>query len=245
MPPLVDALRTRLLPALLTASGVVLVTAGLLSYADPTTAGSVPDASPSEVDLSPGAEPSFSFDVPSASPDASQSPGSSPSASPGAHVHATRVVVPALNIDLPIVAAPDGYPYCNVAMYLDGLPAPIRDLGQPGLGRATYLFAHARDGMFGPIYELAHAGQQKKMLGMIVQVYTQDDRLFLYEIDKVLVHQLNLNAALSADTEQLWLQTSEGPRGTPGKTMVRARLLSVGAADPADAHPKAKIVNCA
>jgi hypothetical protein len=154
-------------------------------------------------------------------------------------------VVPALNIDLAVVAAPDGYPYCNVAMYLDGLPPPIRDLGQPGLGRATYLFAHARDGMFGPIYELAHAGQQKKMLGMIVQVYTQDDRLFLYEVDKVLVHQLNLNAALGADTEQLWLQTSEGPKGTPGKTMVRAQLLSVGAADPADAHPKVKIVNCA
>ena len=35
----VNAARTRLLPALLTALGVVLLTAGLLSYADPTHRG--------------------------------------------------------------------------------------------------------------------------------------------------------------------------------------------------------------
>ena len=40
-------------------------------------------------------------------------------------------------------------------MYIDGLGKPLEDLGQPGRGIATYLFAHARDGMFGPIYEHA------------------------------------------------------------------------------------------
>ena len=53
-----------------------------------------------------------------------------------------------------------------------------------------------------------------------------------------------LNDALAADTEQLWLQTSEGPRGTPGKTQVVATFLSVERADPDDAHPKAKPVDC-
>jgi hypothetical protein len=131
-------------------------------------------------------------------------------------------------------------------MYIDGLGKPLMDLGRPGRGIATYLFAHARDGMFGPIYEQAIVKHQpSKMLGMIVQVYTDDDKLYLYEIDKVLLHQLNLDAAFSADTEQLWLQTSEGPAGTPGKTQLRGRLLSVGDADPADAHPKAKPVRCA
>ena len=42
----VHAARTRLLPALLTALGVVLLTVGLLSYADPTTAGAVVEPSP-------------------------------------------------------------------------------------------------------------------------------------------------------------------------------------------------------
>jgi hypothetical protein len=82
------------------------------------------------------------------------------------------------------------------------------------------------------------------MLGMIVQLYTSDDKLYLFEIRKVLLHQLSLDAAFAADTEQLWLQTSEGPKGTPGKTQLKALLLSVGDADPRDAHPKAKPVNC-
>ncbi len=131
-------------------------------------------------------------------------------------------------------------------MYIDDLPKPLVDLGQPGRGIATYLFAHARDGMFGPIYELAiQKHQPQKMLGMIVQVYTSDNKLYLYEVQKVLLHQLTLDGPMSADSEQLWLQTSEGPKGTPGKTQLKATLLSVGAADPKDAHPKAKPLNCA
>ena len=40
---------------------------------------------------------------------------------------ATRVRIAALDIDLPVVKGPSGYPYCNVAMYLT-------DLHQPGQG---------------------------------------------------------------------------------------------------------------
>ena len=141
----------------------------------------------------------------------------------------TRVVVPALKIDLPIVGGPNGYPFCNVAMYIDGLGKPLMDLGRPGRGIATYLFAHARDGMFGPDLRARdrRSTSPTKMLGMIVQVYTDDNKLYLYEIDKVLLHQLNLDAAFAADTEQLWLQTSEGPAGTPGQDAA-AREAAVG-----------------
>jgi hypothetical protein len=237
-----NAVRTRLLPAILTALGVVLLTAGLLSYADPTTAGTAPDASPTAVELSPDA--SASIDLPSPSADPGETATPEPTKGSG-RAHVTRVVVPALKIDLPVVGGPNGYPFCNVAMYLDNLGKPMVDLGRPGRDMATYLFAHARDGMFGPIYELAiQKRQPDRMLGMIVQVYTGDDKLYLYEVDKVLLHQLDLDAAFSADTEQLWLQTSEGPKGTAGKTQLRAHLLSVGDADPADAHPKAKPVRC-
>ncbi|MEI7745713.1 MAG: hypothetical protein WCK58_18405, partial [Chloroflexota bacterium] len=215
---LFNAIRTRLLPAIVTALGVVLVTAGLLSYADPTQAGTIPDASIDVSDSpSPGVEPSPSD---GASPSVGPTASTTPTAKPSGRALATRVVIPALKIDLPVVKGPDGYPLCNVAMYMHtGDTAAADAFGQPGEGRATYLYAHARDGMFGPIYELAIvAGQGRKMLGMIVQVYTSDNRLYLYEITEVLLHQLNFDRPLGAQSEELWLQTSEGPKGTPGKT---------------------------
>jgi hypothetical protein len=210
-----------------------------MSYGDPTTAGAVADGSPTIEVLSPTPTPTGAASVgPSVPPSAEPSPAASPSASPAERVFATRVVIPALRIDLPVVKGNDGYPLCNVAMY-------IKELGQPGEGRATYLYAHARDRMFGPIYELAiEKKQSRKMLGMIVQLYTGDNRLYLYEIREIRLHQTTLDDALAATTEQLWLQTSEGPKGTPGKTQLIAYPISVGDADPADAHPKVKPVNC-
>jgi hypothetical protein len=251
---LLTTLRTRLLPALVTAVGVMLVTAGLLSYANPATAGTAVVESPSIETLAPTDEPTATIEVPSASLDpsadpsamASAEPTAEPTEKPAGRAVATRVVIPALKIDLPIVKGNSSYPYCNVAMYLTTETATQADsFGQPGEGRATYLYAHARDGMFGPIYELAIPGRNgKKMLGMVVQVYTSDDRLYLYEIREVRLHQLDLDDALGATSEELWLQTSEGPKGTPGKTQLRALPISVGDADPKDAHPKAKPVAC-
>jgi len=231
MVSVLTAVRTRLLPALLTA--------GLLSYADPTTAGTVVPGASSTGALSPA--PSTATSEPSIpEPSASEDPGAStsPPASPGTRAVATRVKIPALKIDLPVIEGPPGYPPCNVAMY-------IRELAQPGESGATYLYAHARDGMFGPIYERAIVkGQGGKMRGMIVQVYTSDDRLYLYEITDVRVNQTDLGDGIEVTGEQLWLQTSEGPKGTPGKTHLIAMPISSGAADPADAHPKAKPAKC-
>jgi hypothetical protein len=120
----------------------------------------------------------------------------------------------------------------------------IRELGQPGQGRATYLYAHARTGMFLPILDASKVNNGAAMLGMLVQVFTSDDQLFLYEIVEVRRNQTSLGDAMAADTEQVWLQTSEGPRGTPGKTQVIADFLLSGPADPADAHPVPKPVLC-
>lgn len=263
---ILDAIRRRVFPALLTAAGVVLITAGLLSYADPTEAGlrplesevvgtlepSTPAATPT-----PTATPATGSTMPSASP--AGTPGATPdgtapasiipdpTAKPGRAV-ATRVVVPALKIDLPVVKGNSGYPYCNVAMFLhtgSGNNAAKDAFGQPGEGRATYLYAHARDGMFGPIYDLAIVKKNaKKMLGMVVQVYTSDFKLYLYEIREYRLHVTDLDGPLGAREEELWLQTSEGPAGTPGKTQLIAYPISVAEADPKEAVPKAKPVNC-
>jgi hypothetical protein len=121
----------------------------------------------------------------------------------------------------------------------------IKELHQPGQGGATYIYAHARDGMFGPIYHLAiETSRPQKMLGMLVQVYTSDDMLFEYYVTEVRLHQTSLKDATAATTEQLWLQTSEGKKGTVGKTQLVAELLTVGPADHADAHPTPHPVNC-
>src|SRR3954453_22695230 len=276
---------SRLLPALLTALGVVLITGGLLSYADPNTLGATgsPSAAlPTDVAIvDPSDGPTDSPDPAdspedsagsSASPGASVDPDGSPPASvvsdptptptvkptpdptadptrhPGRQV-ATRVVVPALNIDLPVVKGNDGYPYCNVAMYLHTANSEARDaFGQPGEGRATYLYAHARDGMFGPIYQIAMVRHNpKRFLGMIVQVYTSDDRLYLYEITEYRLHAVGpaaLADAINAKSEQVWLQTSEGPKGTPGKTQIIGHFVSVSPASHDDANPRPRPIAC-
>jgi hypothetical protein len=240
MRALADRVLSRILPALVTALGVMVIAAGLLQYTQPVEAE--PGSSAGPAVTTPGPSPSTSDAVaPSAAPSAAASP--SPSGGPADRV-ATRLVVPALGIDLPIARQPNpSYPACNIAMYLED-----PRLGQPGQGRAMYLYAHARVGMFLPILDASKVNNGAKMIGMIVQVYTSDDQLFLYEITEVRRHQTSLEDALNATTEELWLQTSEGPRAAPGvitpKTQVLAVPFSQGPADPAEAHPVPKPVAC-
>lgn len=226
-------IRTRLVAAVLAALGVALLTAGLLTYTAPVEAGPEPSQSPTIVTLAPTSVP------PTSTPSAG-APTPSPVPTPPADRVATRVVVKGLGIDLPVIRPPDttSYPLCDVAEF-------IEDLGQPGFGRATYLYAHARDGMFLPILTASKVSNGAQMLGMLVQVYTSDDQLFVYEITEVRRHQLNLDTAVAATTEQLWLQTSEGPKGTRGKTQVVAAFVSSGPADHAAAHPVTKPRVCA
>jgi hypothetical protein len=233
MSGLAERARTRFVPALLTALGVTLLAAGLFSYTTPVTAEAIPTPSPS------GSGPVVATPAPRITlpPLASVGPSTRPSA-PADRV-ATRVRVAALKIDLPVVKPGDGndYPLCDVAMWIGAL-------GQPGQGRATYLYAHAREGMFLPLLEASRTKKGKKMLGMVVEVWTSDDQRFLYEIVEVRPHQLDLDDALAATQEQLWLQTSEGPKGTPGKLQVIAKPISQEAADHTAAHPKPKPVVC-
>ena len=57
-------------------------------------------------------------------------------------------------------------------------------------------------------------------------------------------HQLDLDAAIAATTDQIWLQTSEGPKGTRPKTQVVGEFVSSGPADHDAAHPVAKPKVC-
>lgn len=232
-------IRTRVLPALITALGVTLVAAGILYLGGAADAGAGASASPI-----PSVEPSISpgpSDSGSASPPPSGS-AVSPSPSGASGRVATRIVIPAMGIDLPVVKQPggsDAYPLCNVAMY-------IQELSQPGLPGATYIYAHARVGMFLPLLTASQVNDGASMIGMLVQVYTSDDQLFLYEVSQVRRHvPYNVDViSLTSGPELLWLQTSEGPNRYYPKLMVVAKPLSSGPADPAQAHPVPSPVVC-
>jgi hypothetical protein len=216
--------RTRLLPALLTAFGVALLANGLLTY---TTA----------VEPGPSALPLASYrPLPTINSDVRLPNGSiKPDASFPPDRVAMRIVIPKLQIDLPVMLQTPNYgefPLCDVALY-----QPL--LGQPGQGRATYIYAHARDGMFLPLLIASQDNNGQRMIGYVVEVFTSDNYVFIYTIAEVHRHVKDLSAAFAATTERLWLQTSEGPYSNAPKLQVVANFLSASKTDPASAHPAA------
>jgi hypothetical protein len=233
MPRLIVAL-DRLLPSLLMASGVMLLAAGAFAYAPPIAL-----SQPSTLG---GGDPLFStVPGPRATPiDIGPStPPGSPTPSGLIVAVATRIRIASLGIDLPVVpgdlAVPgneDLYPLCDVAMF-----SP--DFVQPGAAGTTYIYAHAQRGMFLPLLRASELNDGAALVGALVEVYTADSQLHLYEITTVKRHATDLSLATSASTEQLVLQTSEGPSGTVPKLQVAAKPVGVIPASQADAHPSA------
>ncbi|MEA2677669.1 MAG: Sortase domain [Chloroflexota bacterium] len=154
---------------------------------------------------------------------------------------ATRVVIPSLDIDLALIASDlivpgnDGnYPLCDVAMYMVGFVNP----GQAG---TTYIYGHAQDGMFAPLLHASKYNDGASMVGALVQVYTSDNLLHLYEIRLVKRHATDLSITrIAAGVHQLVLQTSEGWHGHIPKLQIAARPLTVLSASYRDAHPTAR-----
>jgi hypothetical protein len=224
-------IRLRLIPALLTAIGVSLLAAGLMSY---TTAVQPP---PSSRPLATY-EPLPTLGGPIILPGASAEPTVEPTFPPDRL--ATRVVIRRLDIDLPIVLQSDynpDYPVCDVAMYFP-------TMYQPGQGRATYLYAHARTGMFLPLLLQSQKNNGQRMLGMTVEVYTSDSWRYVYTITEVRRHSTSLEDAINSTVEQVWMQTSEGPAGTIPKLQVVADFLSAAPTDFKSAHPKPRVDFC-
>jgi hypothetical protein len=201
-----------------------------------------PIASPL-VSVQPSADPTWlpSDSLPPVSEPATVTPSATPrpantAAGPLSRV-ATRVQIAALGIDLPVIRQRTAYPACNVAMYL-------KELRQPGQGGSTYLYAHARVGMFLPILTRSKVNNGARMIGMTVKVWTGDSRVFVYRIYQVRRHIRSLDPAFAARGERLWLQTSEGPNHTYPKLQVVASFVSSGPADYAEAHPKPRPIYC-
>ncbi|HUR15832.1 MAG TPA: sortase [Candidatus Limnocylindrales bacterium] len=259
----------RLVQAVLMAASVTLLTAGLLSFA-PSTFGDwqtpepsvvagdplltvAPGTSPSESPTSPPPGLSFSL-APGATPTQIATPtatgtpeptptgGLGPTGTPDYpnRGYATRIRIPSLGIDLPIVSGDlivpgnrDFYPLCDVAMFMP-------QFVQPGESGATYIYAHAQRGMFAPLLRSSQLDNGSGMVGALIEVYTSDNKLHVYELYQVKRHATDLSLASPAPGEHmLVLQTSEGPSGTVPKLQVAARPLSVVPADLGEANPPA------
>jgi hypothetical protein len=238
----------RILPALITAAGVTLLAAGLLSYTAPATAGDPTGATPTLVAASPTVSPSSSTPASGSFTPPPLTPSASPTAA-GPAV-ATRVVVQLAKVDLPVLSSDyqvpgnGSYPLCDVAQYLLDDAYKISHPGIPG--RTSYLYGHAREGMFLPLLEASQRNNGAELLDAIVQVYTSDNRVHLYEIFRVKRHATDFSLAteVGATEQRLILQTSEGPRGTIPKLQVAARFLNSQPADPEDARPTPKPRAC-
>ena len=234
-------LLVRVIPLLVIAAGVILLAAGVLPYVSPAfgewrTPGRATDPAAQPSGIAARAVPTVVADRPPTVIDVPS--GSAASARPSPAGAASRIRIPALGIDLPVVPADldvpgnvSFYPLCDVAMYMTEFAQP----GQPG---TTYLYAHAQEGMFLPLLRASAVDDGAVLVGTAVEVYTTDDLLHVYEITRVKRHATDLSIVSEAgDAEQLVLQTSEGPTGTLPKLQVAARPVSTIRATPQDAQP--------
>ena len=159
---------------------------------------------------------------------------------------ATRVAIPALGVDLPVVSEDEtvegnepGYPLCDVAQYLENFADP----GRPG---TTYIYAHARNGMFAPLLAASQVEDGRSLVGLDARIYTNDAQLHTYRIFLVKRHATDFSVAedVPPGERRLVLQTSEGPRGTIPVLQVVARLTSTARVDLDDARPVARPSVC-
>jgi hypothetical protein len=153
----------------------------------------------------------------------------------------TRVAISSLKIDLPVVNPPKNstFPLCDVAEYFR---PPVFE--HPGAGGVTYIYAHAREGMFLPILRWS-IRDAKRLVGRRVDVYTANDWRYRYEVTEVRRRQKKLDWAFDLPPNSLVLQTSETPYRNGTKVMIVAEQVG----DPvkverAEARPKPKPRRC-
>jgi hypothetical protein len=158
------------LPLLLAVAGVALIIAGSLDLeADPSPT-LPPIATPTPVaQASPTTTPSSSAGVPSASPTATPSPTPLP-----ADVVAVQLEVPSVGINVLVRqsqdAATDSFPPDDAAYIL-------RAGSQPGRGTNSYVFAHALNTLFKPLWNV--------QVGAEVLVRMSDDSILRYVVSEV------------------------------------------------------------
>ncbi len=193
-----------------------------------------PTASPDPSPAGPAGPP------PAYDPGVTPEPTSTPTPVPasGRAGAPTRVAIPSLGIDLPVVAPPRNstWPLCDVAEYFR--PPTFQ---HPGAGGVTYIYAHAQEGMFLPILLASRRNGGRAMLGDRVTVWTANDHRYTYRISSVRPSKKSLDWAFALPPNSLVLQTSENQYRTGTKVMLVARQVGDPVLAPeAEAQPAAK-----
>jgi hypothetical protein len=150
---------------------------------------------------------------------------------------ATRIAVSGLGIDLPVIRGPSGYPPCRVAMYLPSVSQPR----EPGI---SFIYAHARKGMFLPLLTKWRINRGASLIGRTVMVWTSDTYVTYYRINNVRVAAKATAGVTLLARERLWLQTSTGPNSTYPKLIVEASRYATLKTTYAASHPTARPVRC-
>ncbi|MEP6638245.1 MAG: hypothetical protein ABJC39_02765 [Chloroflexota bacterium] len=150
--------------------------------------------------------------------------------------HATRVSVSGLGIDLPVIRG-SGYPLCRVALYLPALSQPR----EPGI---TFIYAHARTGMFLPLLTRSRIDGGASLIGKTVKVWTSDSRVTYYRITRVRRNVTTMAGAFTLSRERLWLQTSTGPNYRYPKLIIEAARYKTLTTTYAAAHPRPRPYRC-
>lgn len=150
---------------------------------------------------------------------------------------ATRVTVPSIGIDIPVIRGTSGYPLCRVAMYLASVAQPR----EPGI---TFLYAHARRGMFLPLLTRWKIDRGASLIGRTVKVWTSDSYVSYYRITRVRKTSYPMTGIFSLTRERLWLQTSTGPNYTYAKLIVEASRYKTVKTTYSASHPTARPVRC-
>ena len=154
-----------------------------------------------------------------------------------AFAHATRVALAGLGIDLPVIRGPSGYPPCRVAMYSASVAQPR----EPGI---TFIFAHARTGMFLPLLTRWRIDHGASLIGRTVTVWTSDSSVSYYRITRVRVTRYAMVGVTSLTRERLWLQTSTGPNTSYPKLIVEAVRYMTLKTTYAASHPTPHPLSC-
>jgi hypothetical protein len=154
------------------------------------------------------------------SPGADATPVSSVALGPTPRLDAepTRIAIAALGIDLPVVRPRphETYPLCDVAEFLPSY-------GLPGLPGVTYLYAHARTGMFLPLLLESRIDDGSALIGKEVELYSSDLFRRRYTITEIHRNVLDLEVVNDLEGDVLVLQTSETSRSSGTKLVVVAR----------------------
>lgn len=228
----------------LLAAFLALALAACGSSAAPGDAAATPAASP--VTLATGTSRPSPAAVAPPQPDASAGPLAAPSltaeptSGPIVSDLPTRIVIRDIGVDLPIVSGdltapgnPPEYPLCDVAQYMTTYRHPGR------IATTTWIYAHARQGMFLPLLRGSESDEGRSLIGLAVEIYSDANVRYTYRIEKVLRHATDRGVARNVPTDgrRLVLQTSEGPRGTVPKLQVIAEWVGSAPADAGVAQP--------